>query len=77
MTTMAFGLGKPSPGQKTPVHPAVGWIMDNSAGSRANNIYSPASDKVTEVQLFMSTSCQPGSLVIQAISDVEKLLLVF
>ena len=42
----------------------------NSPGSRAN-IYSPGSDKLTEVQLYMSTSCQPGSRVIRAFSDVE------
>ena len=30
------------------------------------------SDKLTEVQLHMSTSCQPGSRVIRAFSDVEK-----
>ena len=35
-------------------------------------IYSPCSDKLTEVQLYMSTLCQPGSRVIRAISGVEK-----
>ena len=44
----------------------------NSPGSRANNIYSPGSDQLTEVQLYLSTSCQPGSRVIRALSDVEK-----
>ena len=34
--------------------------------------YSPGSGKLTEVQLYMSTSCQPGSRVIQASSDVGK-----
>ena len=36
------------------------------------NIYSPGRDKLTEVQLYMSTSGQPGSRVIRAFSDVEK-----
>ena len=54
------------------VHPAVRWIVGNSPGSCANNIYSPGSDKLTEVQLYMSTSFQPGSWVIRAFSDVEK-----
>ena len=51
--------------------------------SRANNRYSPGSDKLTEVQLYinqlitaaqlyMSTSCQLGSRVIRAVPDVEK-----
>ena len=35
--------------------------MQQQPGSRANNIYLPGSDKLTEVQLYMSTSCQPGS----------------
>ena len=34
-----------------------------------------ASDKLTEVQLYMSTLCQPGSRVIRAFPDVEKLFL--
>ena len=34
-----------------PVRPAVGRIVGNSPGSHANNIYSPESDKLTEVQL--------------------------
>ena len=49
--------------------------MDNSPGGCANNIYSPGSDKLTEVQLYLSTSCQPGSRVIRGsprISDVDK-----
>ena len=46
--------------------------MGNSPGSCANNIYSPGSDKLTEVQLYMSNSCQPGSRVIRALSDVKK-----
>ena len=49
--------------------------MGNSPGSRANNIYSPGSDKLTEVQFYMSTSCQPGSWVISALSDVDRPLL--
>ena len=43
---------------------AVGRIAGNAPGSRAN-IYSTGSDKL----------CQPGSRVIRAFSDVEKLLL--
>ena len=46
--------------------------MGDLSGSRANNIYSPGSDKLIEVQLYMSVSCQPGSRVIRAFSDVEK-----
>ena len=52
--------------------PTVGWLVCDSPGSCANNIYSPGSYKLTEVQVFMSTSCQPGSRVIRAFSDVEK-----
>ena len=37
------------PGQLALVHPAVGWIVGNSPGSRANNIYLPGSDKLSEV----------------------------
>ena len=54
------------------IYPAVGWIVGNSPGSRANNYHSPGIDKLTEMQLYMSTSCQPSSLIIQAFSDVEK-----
>ena len=57
------------PGKYAPVHPAVGWLVGDSPDSRANNIYSPGSDKVTEVQFYMSNSCQPGSRVIRAFSD--------
>ena len=46
--------------------------MGNSPGSRANNIYSPGRDQLTEVQLYMSASCQPGSRVIRACFDIEK-----
>ena len=35
-------------------------------------MYSPGNDKLTEVLLYMSTSCQPGSRVIRAFSDVDK-----
>ena len=39
-----------------------GWIVGNSSGSRANNIYSPDSNKLTGVQLYMSTVArQPGN----------------
>ena len=38
------------PRKLTPIHPAVGWIVGNSPGSHANNVYSPRSDKLTEVQ---------------------------
>ena len=51
--------------------------MRSSPGSRANNIYSLGSDKLTEVQLYMSSSCQPGSRVIRAFSDNIKLCLFF
>ena len=46
--------------------------MDNLPGSYANNIYSPGCDKLTEVQLYMSASCQAGSRVIRILSDVVK-----
>ena len=36
-------------GKLAPAHPAVGWIKGNAPGSHANNIYSPGSDKSTEV----------------------------
>ena len=49
--------------------------MGSLPGSRANNIYSLGSGKLTEVQWYMSTSCQPGSRVIGAFSDVEKPIL--
>ena len=51
--------------------PSPGSPVD-SEQCRANNIYSPCSDKLTEVQLYMSTSCQPGSQLIRAFSDVQK-----
>ena len=54
------------------MYPAAGWIVGNSPGSRANNIYSPGSGKLTEVQLYMSTSCQQGSRAFRTFSDVEK-----
>ena len=60
------------PVKKAPLHPVIGWIVANSPGSHANNIYSPGSDNLAEVQLYMSTSCQPGNRVIQAFSDAEK-----
>ena len=63
------------PGKLAPVHPAVGLIEDNSPVSRANNIYSPSNYKWTEVQWCMSASCQPGSRVILAFSDVENYIL--
>ena len=50
--------------------------MGNSTGSRANNIYSPGTDKLTEVQLYMPTSFQPGNRVIRAFRDVEKPVLI-
>ena len=59
----------------TPVYLAVGWIVSNSPGSRANNIYSPGSDKLTELQVYMSTSCQPGRRVTRAFSGVDKFFL--
>ena len=60
-----------------PIHPAVGWIVGNSPGNRANNIYSSGSDKLTEVQLYMSASCQAGSRIILIFSDVGQLLYIF
>ena len=54
-----------------PVYSAAGWIIGSSPSSCANNIYSHGNDK-TEVQLYMSASCQPGSRVIQAFYDVEN-----
>ena len=59
-------------GAYLPGCPAVEWKVGNSPGSRANNIYLPDSDKLTEVELFMSTSCHSNSRVIRAFSDVEK-----
>ena len=41
--------------------------MDNSPDSRENNIYSPGSDKLTEVQVYIATK-KPVS---RAVSDVE------
>ena len=46
--------------------------MGNSSGSGAISIYTFGSDKLTEVQLYMSTSCQPGSRVNRAFSGVKK-----
>ena len=46
--------------------------MDNSPFSHANNNNLPGSDKLTEVPLDMSISCQPDGQVIQAFSDIEK-----
>ena len=57
---------------KVLIYSAVGWIVCSSPGSRANNIYSSGSDNLTEVQLYMSASCQPGSRVIRVFSDVKK-----
>ena len=65
------------PGKSAPVQPAVEWIVGNSPGSFPNNIHTLSSDKVTEVQFYMSTSCQPGSRVIRAFSDVEKPFFIF
>ena len=45
--------------------------MGYSSGCHANNIYLPDSGKRTEVQLYMSTACQPDSRVIRAFSGVE------
>ena len=53
------------------IYPAAG-IVGSSPGSRANNIYLPGRDKLTEVQWHLSTSCQPGSRLIPAFSNVEK-----
>ena len=48
------------PGKYALVHPAVGWTVGNSLGSRANITYLPGNDKLIEIQLYMSTLCQPG-----------------
>ena len=40
-----------------------GWIVCGLPGSHANNINSAGSDKLIEVQFYMSTSFQPGSLL--------------
>ena len=60
------------PGKLAPVHLADGWIVAIHPALGQKNIYSPGSDKLTEVQLYMLTSCQPGSRVIRVFSDVEK-----
>ena len=73
----AYVTGAYIPGCRINKHPAVGRIVGNSRGSGANNIYSPGSDKLTEVQVYMSASCQPGSRIIRAISNVEKPFLIF
>ena len=39
------------------VHPVVGWIVENAPASRGNSIYLTCSGKLTEVQLYESTSC--------------------
>ena len=39
--------------------------------NHASNSSSPGSDKMTEVQLYMSTLCHLGCRVIRAFSDVE------
>ena len=62
------------PGKYAPVQPPVRRIVGNSPGNHANNIYSPGSDKLPEVQLYryMLTLCQAGNRVIRAFSDVQK-----
>ena len=52
-------------------------IVGYSPGSRAKHIYAPGSDKLTEVHLYMSTSCQPGSRVIRAFSYFAKPFFIF
>ena len=49
--------------------------MGISPGSRANNMYSPGCEKLTEVQLYMSVSCQPGSQVIRPSLTLKNLFL--
>ena len=50
-------------GKYAPVKPAGGWIVGKSPGSRANNIYSPGSGKLTEKQLHVNFMLirQPGN----------------
>ena len=57
---------------KCSFHPAVGWIVYNSPRDRAFI-------HLSEVQLCISTSYQPGSqiYVIRAFSDVKKRVLNF
>ena len=47
-------------------------MVGDSPGSLENNVYSPGCDKVTKVQLYMSTSCQPSNRVIRAFSNNKK-----
>ena len=47
-------------GKLAPVHLGVVWTVGNSPDSRANKIYSPTSDKLTEVQLYFMSTRQPG-----------------
>ena len=54
------------------IYVAAGWIVGNAPGSRANNNYSSGSDKLNEVQLYISTSCENGSQVIRVFYDAEK-----
>ena len=44
---------------KAPVHLAVGWTVGNSQAAVQITFNSPGSDKLNEVQLYISTSCQP------------------
>ena len=46
--------------------------MGNSPSRHANNIYSSGSDKLTEVQLYISALCQAGSRIMRAFLDDEK-----
>ena len=46
--------------------------MGNSPDRRANYMFLLGSDKLTELQLYMTVSCQPGSRVIRAFSGVKK-----
>ena len=48
--------------------------MGISPGSRANSMYSPGCE-LTEVQLYMSVSCQPGSQVIRPSLILKSLFL--
>ena len=50
-----------------------GWIVCGLPGSHANNVNSAGSDKLTQVQFYMSTSFQPGSLL----SDIENFYFYF
>ena len=56
-----------SQGELASVHPADGRILGNLPGSHANNIYLLGSDKLNEVQLYMSTRQPQPSLTLKSL----------